>query len=209
MYDGRTLRATLGTTKYCLYFLRNAKCPKPECLFLHYLAPEQDCFRREQITNNLILQSNSSTLTISVVQPDGITSVFPPIATHRRKSEDTGEDTHNPFSSPLRHMSLDNPLDRPIRKNSRYDFATQDTDEVLPPNELLNYGKLLTDDSTPLSELHAATIEPLLAPGSPDKDWVMHVVNTRERSKSSVEDCREINEIVLLRGRSSTTYDVI
>lgn len=206
VYDGRTLKATLGTTKYCLYFLRNAKCPKTDCLFLHYLASEHDSYKREQITNAVVLQPNSSTLTISVVHPDGITSVFPSIATHRRKSEDSGDES--PFlPSPQRHMSLDNPLQRPIRKNSRYDFATQVEDEVPPPSELLNYGRLLTDDSTPISELHEATIKPLLAENSPDKDWVQHVVNPRERSKSSADS--QDGEIYLMRGRSSTTHDVI
>ena len=27
--DGRTLKASLGTTKYCSHFLKNAACPKP------------------------------------------------------------------------------------------------------------------------------------------------------------------------------------
>lgn len=27
--DGRTLKASLGTTKYCSHFLRGAQCPKP------------------------------------------------------------------------------------------------------------------------------------------------------------------------------------
>jgi hypothetical protein len=106
-------------------------------------------------------------------------------------------------------MSLDNPLQRPVRKNSRYEFATQDEDEVTPPSELLTYGRLLTDDSTPIGDLHAATIEPLIADGSPDKAWIMHVVNPRERSKSSTEVFEDTDEIYLMRGRSSTTHDVI
>ena len=27
--DGRTLKASLGTTKYCSHFLRGTQCPKP------------------------------------------------------------------------------------------------------------------------------------------------------------------------------------
>ena len=46
VFDGRELKASLGTTKYCSYFLRGAKCTKAECLFLHQLAPETDTFRR-------------------------------------------------------------------------------------------------------------------------------------------------------------------
>ena len=33
--DGRTLRASLGTTKYCSHFMKNQTCPKPDCMYLH------------------------------------------------------------------------------------------------------------------------------------------------------------------------------
>lgn len=33
--DGRTLRASLGTTKYCSHFMKNQACPKPDCMYLH------------------------------------------------------------------------------------------------------------------------------------------------------------------------------
>lgn len=33
--DGRTLRASLGTTKYCSHFMKNQSCPKPDCMYLH------------------------------------------------------------------------------------------------------------------------------------------------------------------------------
>ena len=33
--DGRTLRASLGTTKYCSHFMKNQPCPKPDCMYLH------------------------------------------------------------------------------------------------------------------------------------------------------------------------------
>lgn len=32
--DGRNLKASLGTTKYCSHFLRGAQCPKPVSLWL-------------------------------------------------------------------------------------------------------------------------------------------------------------------------------
>ncbi|KAG7175653.1 CCR4-NOT transcription complex subunit 4-like [Homarus americanus] len=30
--DGRTLKASLGTTKYCSHFMKNQQCPKPDCI---------------------------------------------------------------------------------------------------------------------------------------------------------------------------------
>ncbi|XP_059491042.1 CCR4-NOT transcription complex subunit 4 isoform X2 [Neocloeon triangulifer] len=38
--DGRLLKASLGTTKYCSNFLKNQACPKPECMYLHELDAE-------------------------------------------------------------------------------------------------------------------------------------------------------------------------
>ncbi len=35
--DGRTLKASLGTTKYCSHFMKNQACPKHDCMYLHEL----------------------------------------------------------------------------------------------------------------------------------------------------------------------------
>jgi CCR4-NOT transcription complex subunit 4 len=35
--DGRTLKASLGTTKYCSHFMKNMTCPKHDCMYLHEL----------------------------------------------------------------------------------------------------------------------------------------------------------------------------
>ena len=35
--DGRTLKASLGTTKYCSHFMKNQTCPKNDCMYLHEL----------------------------------------------------------------------------------------------------------------------------------------------------------------------------
>ena len=35
--DGRTLKASLGTTKYCSHFMKNQNCPKNDCMYLHEL----------------------------------------------------------------------------------------------------------------------------------------------------------------------------
>jgi hypothetical protein len=47
--DGRILRATFGTTKYCSFFLRNVACNNPNCLYLHELAAEEDCFTKDDL----------------------------------------------------------------------------------------------------------------------------------------------------------------
>jgi CCR4-NOT transcription complex subunit 4 len=33
--EGKPLKASIGTTKYCAYFLKGTNCPNPECFYLH------------------------------------------------------------------------------------------------------------------------------------------------------------------------------
>jgi hypothetical protein len=42
--DGRTLKASLGTTKYCSHFMKNQTCPKHDCMYLHELGKTADKF---------------------------------------------------------------------------------------------------------------------------------------------------------------------
>ncbi|XP_053206590.1 uncharacterized protein LOC128390844 [Panonychus citri] len=45
-----TLRASLGTTKYCTHWLKNMQCPKlPECMYLHELADPEASFTKEEM----------------------------------------------------------------------------------------------------------------------------------------------------------------
>jgi len=44
--DDHILRASYGTTKYCTFFLKNCDCPNKDCLYLHYLADENDIVNR-------------------------------------------------------------------------------------------------------------------------------------------------------------------
>lgn len=48
--DGRLIKATFGTTKYCSFFLRGISCNNPNCLYLHELAKEEDCFTKEDLS---------------------------------------------------------------------------------------------------------------------------------------------------------------
>lgn len=33
--DGRVIKTSLGTTKYCSHFMKNQPCPKTDCMYLH------------------------------------------------------------------------------------------------------------------------------------------------------------------------------
>ncbi|TMS37762.1 hypothetical protein L596_004629 [Steinernema carpocapsae] len=47
--EGRQLKASLGTTKYCSSFLRNSNCQKPDCMYLHEIADLEVSFTKEDM----------------------------------------------------------------------------------------------------------------------------------------------------------------
>ncbi|XP_018028192.1 probable WRKY transcription factor protein 1 [Hyalella azteca] len=47
--DGRTLKVSLGTTKYCSHFMKNQQCPKNDCMYLHELGDEAASFTKEEM----------------------------------------------------------------------------------------------------------------------------------------------------------------
>lgn len=49
--DGRHLRASYGTTKYCTSYLRNQQCPNPSCMYLHEPGDEVDSYTKEDLAS--------------------------------------------------------------------------------------------------------------------------------------------------------------
>ena len=47
--DSRTIKTSLGTTKYCSHFMRNQSCPKPDCMYLHDLGDQEASFTKEEM----------------------------------------------------------------------------------------------------------------------------------------------------------------
>ena len=44
------MRASYGTTKYCMTFLRGVNCSDHSCMNLHEWGDEKDCFTKEDLT---------------------------------------------------------------------------------------------------------------------------------------------------------------
>lgn len=44
------MRASYGTTKYCMAFLRGVSCSDHTCMNLHEWGDEKDCFTKEDLT---------------------------------------------------------------------------------------------------------------------------------------------------------------
>ncbi|XP_052745369.1 putative uncharacterized protein DDB_G0286901 isoform X2 [Bicyclus anynana] len=47
--DGRVLKSSLGTTKYCANFMKNQPCPKADCMYLHELGDPKASFTKEEM----------------------------------------------------------------------------------------------------------------------------------------------------------------
>ncbi|XP_073974868.1 CCR4-NOT transcription complex subunit 4 isoform X2 [Rhodnius prolixus] len=47
--DGRTVKTSLGTTKYCSHFMKNQPCPKADCMYLHELGDPEASFTKEEM----------------------------------------------------------------------------------------------------------------------------------------------------------------
>lgn len=52
---GEIMRASYGTTKYCMSFLRGLSCSSPGCLDLHEWGDKNDCFTKEDLTTLYVI----------------------------------------------------------------------------------------------------------------------------------------------------------
>jgi len=47
--DGRNIRASYGTSKYCSAFIKNVRCNNPDCTYLHSMGEADDTFTKQEI----------------------------------------------------------------------------------------------------------------------------------------------------------------
>lgn len=47
--DGRNIRASYGTSKYCSAFIKNVRCNNPDCTYLHEMGAAEDTFTKQEI----------------------------------------------------------------------------------------------------------------------------------------------------------------
>lgn len=57
------MRASYGTTKYCMAFLRNVSCNDSNCMNLHEWGDEKDCFTKEDLTTLCVIASFQRVMT--------------------------------------------------------------------------------------------------------------------------------------------------
>lgn len=63
-YDRKAIKASFGMTKYCSFFIKNLSCPNDDCLYLHRMAKDSDCFNKDQGGPNKDLKHTSKSSTI-------------------------------------------------------------------------------------------------------------------------------------------------
>jgi hypothetical protein len=65
-------RASLGTTKYCTYYLRNIPCPNPACMYLHEPGDDADSISKEELASGYVftfhINANiNSTISLTII----------------------------------------------------------------------------------------------------------------------------------------------
>lgn len=50
--DGKMLKCTYGTTKYCSFYLKNYVCQNIECMYLHECKPQKDLLTKDEMGNS-------------------------------------------------------------------------------------------------------------------------------------------------------------
>lgn len=68
MIDGRLIKTSLGTTKYCSHFMKNQSCPKPDCMYLHDLGDPEASFTKE-VRSSLFSVAQRSFANVLLFQP--------------------------------------------------------------------------------------------------------------------------------------------
>ena len=64
--DNHIIKASYGTTKYCLNYLKNNVCHNKYCLYLHERANKNDLISREEMNNNKSLFEDQHILAINL-----------------------------------------------------------------------------------------------------------------------------------------------
>uniref|UniRef100_A0A3B4VKK9 CCR4-NOT transcription complex subunit 4 n=1 Tax=Seriola dumerili TaxID=41447 RepID=A0A3B4VKK9_SERDU len=103
--DGRTLKASLGTTKYCSYFLKSMQCPKPDCMYLHELGDEAASFTKEEMQAGKHQEYEQKLLQdLYKINP----SFLQPPACGTEKSKSKSNSTQSPSDKPPESIGIVN-----------------------------------------------------------------------------------------------------
>ncbi|CAG9334661.1 unnamed protein product [Blepharisma stoltei] len=170
--DGKKLTATYGTTKYCTYFLRGRACAKPDCLYLHKLAPDYDTLARDTMPQNRHIQPKHAKLDclgIRILPPDGCYKL--PIARVIRERAASESFTLTPVK-----LARPRIYSRDVEQDSsRFDFVEESEEDVPIMPDVINALRALASPCQDEVEVPTEHIEELMSPSSPDK-WACDII---------------------------------
>ena len=75
--DNRTLKASLGTTKYCSHFLKSVSCPKQDCMYLHDFGEDAASFTKEEMSQGKHLDYESKLIETILHIPKNLQNISP------------------------------------------------------------------------------------------------------------------------------------
>lgn len=119
--DGRQLRASYGTTKYCSYFFKGLKCTNSECYYLHHIGDERERISKDDLASLMHKSPNPPFGVVDNGRDYSATSKFK--EEHPRKRQD-----NHPRSKPAAttHARIREPLEQ--ETFSGYSMAKNDGD---------------------------------------------------------------------------------
>lgn len=85
LLDGRVVKASLGTTKYCSSFLRSVPCHKPECMYLHDVADNEVSFTKDDMHLGRHAEYEKKLIEMTLLKDKGFRGRAFPISGSRRK----------------------------------------------------------------------------------------------------------------------------
>lgn len=156
-FDGRTLRASLGTTKYCSNFLRNQPCTNPDCMYLHELGDEANSYTKQDMLEG----KHQDDVTVQEQAAAAAAHHH-----HYHHNADTGGEADEPNASSVENDAYesqandDNPYGEPQETTSTAGSRQQHDEEFPQPQE----EKHPAEDSQP--HTHAEGQPPVSVPTS-------------------------------------------
>lgn len=68
MSQGKLLRASFGTSKFCTFFLQSIKCSNKDCLYLHEIRSDLEVYTKEDMANNKIVFQEQQKIALKLSQ---------------------------------------------------------------------------------------------------------------------------------------------
>mmetsp|Transcript_6627 Transcript_6627/g.16299 ORF Transcript_6627/g.16299 Transcript_6627/m.16299 type:complete len:833 (+) Transcript_6627:145-2643(+) len=104
--DGRNVRSSYGTSKYCSAFIKNVRCNNPECTYLHQMGHIEDTFTKQEIQAGYVTSGRDVLARQQQIVQQALSAASGPAgSTQRRRTggggpSGTGKASSNPVFPP-------------------------------------------------------------------------------------------------------------